>query len=52
MREHASGDKQHKCTVCEKVFNYASTLRQHMLIHTGKELLYLVYYFVNIAALH
>ena len=36
MREHASGDKQHKCTVCEKVFNYASNLRQHMLIHTGR----------------
>ncbi|CAB3994534.1 zinc finger with KRAB and SCAN domains 7-like, partial [Paramuricea clavata] len=34
MREHASGDKQHKCSVCEKVFNYASNLRQHMLIHT------------------
>jgi uncharacterized Zn-finger protein len=38
MREHASGDKQHKCSICEKVFNYASNLRQHMLIHTGKEL--------------
>ena len=36
MREHASGEKQHKCDVCEKVFNYASNLRQHMLIHTGK----------------
>lgn len=35
MREHASGEKQHKCEVCGKVFNYASNLRQHMLIHTG-----------------
>ena len=35
MREHASGEKQHKCEVCNKVFNYASNLRQHMLIHTG-----------------
>jgi hypothetical protein len=35
MREHASGEKQHKCEVCSKVFNYASNLRQHMLIHTG-----------------
>ena len=35
MREHASGEKQHKCEVCGKIFNYASNLRQHMLIHTG-----------------
>ena len=25
-----------KCDVCEKVFNYASNLRQHMLMRTGK----------------
>ncbi|XP_046839475.1 zinc finger protein 813-like [Xenia sp. Carnegie-2017] len=37
MREHASGDKIHKCSVCHKVFNYASNLRQHMLIHTGEK---------------
>ena len=35
MREHASGEKNHKCDICDKVFNYASNLRQHMLIHTG-----------------
>ena len=40
MREHASGEKQHKCEVCGKIFNYASNLRQHMLIHTGN-------YFLN-----
>ena len=35
MREHAAGDKQHTCEICNKQFQNINNLKQHALIHTG-----------------
>jgi len=30
------GEKPHKCTQCNKSFNVASSLKTHMLVHSGE----------------